>query len=547
MYSCLSKAENTFLKKVDANVGNLKHDYSDDEHYSHALETLGGAEYLQKNYPLVYELFETAKEKHLLCKYNNESASSSEDETGFSDSTKVNVISYDNLFVLSTMSADFVKIKPSIGISAKLIDKSNDQIVDVLNICGDDDIHKLDGEIKKLTSELISSNDREFSTVCDFFWMEVDEHGNPYMSSSTSKYNDFKVDGLSTIVSKLVVNDPIPKHTPDRKYVVVVYNRTAQVGDDYDYAFDNNKFSDKGKDYVKVYLPTSGTVTLTNDYIVLGLNESMGFALQITDLNNGVVNYYMNFDSIETTISADKRSLTWKFNDYWNNVLNVSNFNAKTTVNIYNKMEIDIQKVSTGMKMHIPVVFQSNGSPSQDPSFVISKPIMIQWGCLGKDTMILMADHTLKVVSEISIGDTILNENMEAIVVKDIYTGQEEQMVKIETTSGKKVLVSSGHPVVTKRGVIAARRLTAADEIKTVNGFEEILNLQMVDYNDTVYSLSFETENTLIGNDIVLGDFNMQQEVDTEEEPKEVIERSERCIKARNEFRKLMNELASMK
>ena len=146
-----------------------------------------------------------------------------------------------------------------------------------------------------------------------------------------------------------------------------------------------------------------------DDFEVLSLNKDMGYRLEIQDLNKGVVFYYAGVDTVTSSISTDKKSITWRFLDDWHNKLNVSNFGAKTTVNIYNRMGIDV-KHKLGMIMTIPVVFQSNGSESQDKSSVLSKPIMIQWGCLGKDTKVLMSDKTYKIVSEIKVGDLVLNE-----------------------------------------------------------------------------------------------------------------------------------------
>jgi hypothetical protein len=527
----------------------LLHDYSNESHYNYAVSTLGGLAYLKKNYPLVHDLFEDARKQHLLGPKKTTATDTPESEVGFSDSMRVDAITYDTTNVISTMSADFIKIKPTIAISANLKDKTTNQYVDVINICGDDDIHTLDGLIKKAVSELIHSDDREFETLCNFFWMEEQSDGTPVMASSTTKYNDFKVIGTKNIVQDFVVNDPIAKKKLSRDNVVVVYNRNAEVNDDYDYSYDNNKFNDKGSDWVKIYLPVSGTVTLVNDFIVLGLNEQMGFNLQITDLNNGVVNYYSNYDSIACNISDNKHSITWKFkgkdeDDYWNNYLNVSNFDAKTKVNIYCKIELNIQKVSTGMQMHIPVVFQSKGTPSGDKSCIISKPIMIQWGCLGKDTRILMADHTQKLVSEIKVGEFVLNDKQKPVQIKDIFYGNEEKMIQIITDDGKTALVSSGHPVCTDKGAFAAKNLTAGSKIQTVDGIKAISNLLYVDYNDRVYSLYFGTENNIFCNGILMGDFSAQQTVLEPNKPKEPIARSEKCIAARNQFRQLMNDLA---
>lgn len=540
MFKFLSSTQNMFLSEVVNNGGTLSHDYSNELHYKYALEVLGGKEHIKKNYPLVFKLFERAKENSELgikLKTNDDPALD-----GFSDSMKVRDISYDNQYIVSAMSAKYRADKPSIAISARLVDKSNENVVGTLNIYGEDDTDSLDGQIAKLASELISSDDKEFSTIADFYYMDEDEYGNPVVASCSTLYNDFKVEGTNTIVANFVVNKPTTEKNPSRDKVVIVYNREAQVHEDYDYAYDNNKYKQGDREMVKVYIPVTATVTLSDGFSVIGLNKDMGCVLQIEDLNKGVVNHYGGFDSIQTEINNNV--IKWTFPEYWQNALDVSNFGAKTTVNIYNKMELNIKKNSTGMFMHIPVVFQSKGSPSGDRSSIISKPIFIQWGCLGKNTKVLMPDKTYKEISEIKIGEMVLNEKMEEIKVTNIYSGEEEKMILIETTGNKKVLVTSGHPVCTMRGNIAAREINASDMIKTLNGFEEIYALQIVDYNDTVYNLCFEKENIIICDEIAVGDYAMQNNLKPSAEPKKAVTRSKECINARNQFKKLFDVLA---
>lgn len=540
MDAYISSIENKMINAVDKKIGVIEHDYGNSTHYEYMMNRLGGEAHIAERYPNLMHMIQRSKEKHLVVRQNRaDDVKMLKTRGGFSDSVKVDCINYDSIDLLSTAKADFIETKPIIAISAKLIDKSNDRIEDVINVYGEDDISRFQGIMKKLTSELVRSDDRDFKVVADFYWMNEDDNADATMASSTAVYDDIKVYGTSTIVANFVVNDPIPKHTPARDHVVVVYNREAQVGDDYDYSFNNNKEGD----WVKILLPTSGTVTVSDDFSVEGLNRDMGYRLEIEDLNKGVVFYYAGMDTVTSAISGDGKSITWRFLDDWNNKLNVSNFHAKTTVNIYNRMGLDVVH-RTGMKMTIPVVFQSKGSHSQDKSSILSKPVMIQWGCLGKDTRILMADNTYKPVSDIRIGDKVINERMESIEVRDIYIGPEEFMVNIETEKGKKILVTASHPVLTTRGMVAADRLTAKDKVITVDGEEELANLYMDRYDDKVYSLAFEEGNTIVGNGIHVGDFKHQQNINdamAEEVPRVW---SESCLLARNELKMLFDELA---
>ena len=133
---------------------------------------------------------------------------------------------------------------------------------------------------------------------------------------------------------------------------------------------------------------------------------------------------------------------------------------------------------------------------------------------------------------------------MESVKIRDIYTGSEEIMIFIESIKGKKISVTAGHPICTTRGFLAASQLNAGDKLITLDGEEEIVNLREVPYNNTVYSLAFEKESTIICEGIHVGDFSHQQNLKEVEVPKKAVKRSEACNLARKEFKMLFDELA---
>ncbi|MBN2239871.1 MAG: hypothetical protein JW712_08850 [Dehalococcoidales bacterium] len=549
MSNILSDIEYEFLLEVEKNGGALYHDYSNPLHYEYALSVLGGKSHLKKNHSTIFNLFEKTKENHIQANKNGVKLHE-QNEDGFSDSMKVRAIYFDDKNLISDISADHTKTRPSMAITAKIVDKTNERIEATVQNWGDE-IYSLLAEMEKQTSELVHSDDREFETIADFWWL--DDQNTVSTNGYTRKMRDFKVIGRNSIVENFVVNGPRVIKTPSRDHVVVVYNRSAQVGEDYDYSYDNSPQGNK----IDIYLPASATITLNPDWTILGLNRDMGFKLEIEDLNKGVVNYYGQggFDSIQTAINKNVITFTFqdtrypadpKFKEFWNNALDISNFHAKTTVDIYCQVELDI-KNSAGLQIHIPVVFQSINPQSGDKSIATSKKIMIQWGCVGKDTLIPMSDNTYKEISKINVGDVVRDELGESVSVVDTYSGHEDTITLLETSKQKKVLLTSGHPVSTKRGLIPVSALNAGDEIKTVDGFEVIKDLRTVDYNEKAYSLKFDDPHLIPCNGIICGDFAMQQEtlapsaVNTAPVPV----RSEECRKAKAGFHQLFKEIAA--
>ena len=536
-----STIKTNFLNEVEENKGSLRHDFTNPLHYEYVLASLGGKEFLQKNYPHLFNLFEKSKREQLTAKANGGMART-EDVNGFSAYEDIKYISLNSDNLQSGICANYPEQKPSIAFSGTLTEtlpNGIEHIVGMVNAYGEES-YILEDAITVPISELVESDDKIFKTAADIYHLDEKADNGLSLASCTKVYKDVKIIGKNNIVANFTVNAPIPIKTPSRDHVVVVYNREAYLEDN-DYSYNNGP--DPEKKLVPVFMPASATVTLTNDWQILRLDENIGHLLDLEDLNKGIVVNYSGYESCQ----INDNQITWTFKQDWQNKLNISNFQAGTTVQIYCKVGIYIKNKTTGMEMPIPLVFQSKITKSADKSFAVIKPIWIQWGCVGKDTLILMADHTPKKVADIKIGDLIFNENKEVVQVKNIYTGLEETMILLKTQSQKQVLVTDGHPVSTSRGILPARCLRASDRIKTADGYEDIIELHNQPYHDTVYSLAFEKENCIICNGMVLGDFGIQQTAKDPQEEPVPITRSEECIEVRKEFKKLMEELNSKK
>lgn len=129
---------------------------------------------------------------------------------------------------------------------------------------------------------------------------------------------------------------------------------------------------------------------------------------------------------------------------------------------------------------------------------------------LSKDTMILMADGSLKAIQDILIGDRVMSGNSPN-AIRDVMTGFEESLVVIKIDSGQELCITNGSFIETKDGVIPVGKLCISDFIKTVNGFMEVVDISEVKYNGRIYILSLEDacSPTYIANEIfIVGDMN---------------------------------------
>jgi hypothetical protein len=173
------------------------------------------------------------------------------------------------------------------------------------------------------------------------------------------------------------------------------------------------------------------------------------------------------------------------------------------------------------------------------PSSATIEPILIQWGCVAKGTMVATPDGA-RPVEMIRIGDLVIANDKPARVT-NILTGSEEQLVFAKTAGGKSIQASRTHIIHTVRGKVRAEDLNFADQLITKDGAELLTDLYLFDYGDKVYSLVFGEESVIICNGILTGDYAAQNSY----APPQVAETSPEDAMLIAEVQKLFKELGA--
>lgn len=130
--------------------------------------------------------------------------------------------------------------------------------------------------------------------------------------------------------------------------------------------------------------------------------------------------------------------------------------------------------------------------------------------CLEENTRILMADGTQKPIKDIKIGDRVMSDSGEALMVRNVWQGREEHMMCIEVKNGSKIILTDNHPVKTSVGIKRADTIDENDEIVMVHGEKyKISSISCIEYEDRVYNLDI-SGNFMIAEGIAVGDFEVQ-------------------------------------
>jgi hypothetical protein len=141
-------------------------------------------------------------------------------------------------------------------------------------------------------------------------------------------------------------------------------------------------------------------------------------------------------------------------------------------------------------------------------------PLKIMWGCLAKGTLILTTQSEIP-VEDIRIGDRLIAADGQIVTVRNVWTGEEADMVKV-SYEDQTILLTAHHPVyVISDGKTAVKRagaLTKPDTLAGRNKNYRITEIEIVPYNDTVYNLSLDGGNAFFANGILVGDMDTQND-----------------------------------
>lgn len=163
----------------------------------------------------------------------------------------------------------------------------------------------------------------------------------------------------------------------------------------------------------------------------------------------------------------------------------------------------------------IKLFVMDSHAPFEEAHWTKVPLIKLNWGCVGRDTNVLMADYTLRPIDQIKVGDQILGGTTKMPVrVTSVITGQEADLWCVQSAAGEKIHVTDDHPFVTKEGNKRAIELMEKDSVLMQDGSYSDMEYRYEEYyGDTVFNLELETDHFFVANGYVIGDQQIQGEV----------------------------------
>ncbi|GHU66979.1 hypothetical protein FACS189413_00920 [Bacteroidia bacterium] len=303
-------------------------------------------------------------------------------------------------------------------------------------------------------------------------------------------------------------------YTHDPNHIVISLFRRPQDSGDSDYVCNYGKDA-SNQPYIAI--PGKGVIRLGRSVIIEKPEDITDLYAYLESIDGG----FASVTSTQISISGSggfpitdgdiqyELATNWGMAIKQTGDLKPYNYNFMLSFNINYHLK-------SGGQQTLSFLVTSKSVPAQATATNLTYlilPLRIMWGCLAKGTLILTSRGEIP-IEAIKIGDTLTGrESNRVVTVRNIWTGDEADMVKVSYQGGN-ILLTTHHPVYTiaggKRQIKRASALMMSDILAGRNENYGITDIETVPYNDTVYNLSLDGDNGFFANGIFVGDMDTQ-------------------------------------
>ena len=368
-------------------------------------------------------------------------------------------------------------------------------------------------------------------------WEKLEDYGSPINTVQTKAYGDYKNveafftgyyldrDGnmidfsekLSAPNDLPVIKNEAPVSSTGRvsDTCVVCVNRTPSQQNQCVYGKDNNtnavKFPVKGNIAYSVPVKLDASRRPVGGAAVMYLVKNTGGGCIAWGPKDDTF-----FSDPQTVFSADKKNLNWNFAP--------ASFGEKQQCmdngNVIN-FTLRVTTFDDNMNM-MPGILTSTPPTVPGPNWQQVSTITLIVGCLAQGTLIEAADGRAMPVEDFQAeGEKVRTGTGAVLTVMGNTVGEEKDpMISITTEYGYNLMLTQGHPVVTRTaGIKLAKDLAINDVVLTREGAQKLTSVTRKPYKGKVYNLMLgisgepiTTDNTtFFANGILVGDLRMQE------------------------------------
>lgn len=315
-----------------------------------------------------------------------------------------------------------------------------------------------------------------------------------------SQVQRVSVHPVGSVQTDWSVEAPVKKN-PRNQFILVTYGRSAQGAEQPDYE-EREQLSPDGQSQ-ELLLECKGKITcgetIRNIYssgIILNTAHGMASSQEMK----------VSFSGSELTFSLPK---DWK--------AYVPTKRLCLTDAAYLSLTIGVQ-FANGENAALRLISADSGWAAQDGSShayhgsgseLKIHSLRLIWGCVAEDTQITMADGTMRRISELSQGDSVMSGDGSAAEIATVYSGPEKKLYVLELADGTRLRATDTHPVKTETGFVAMNRIAVGDSVqKQDSSMQRVVSLNTEEYSGKVYNLQLcGGKRNMYCNGILAGDF----------------------------------------
>lgn len=485
-------------KGVNTMLENLKNkryvplDFSNPQHEAYLTASFGGAEHMSREYPVLYGMLSHTKR---MAENGGENLAGPKTggAAGYTDRAHIHEIvlkdaaAEDNVgrCLYSKGCVSLVSIKPVVHVTLEIY-RNNKQIARSFRTGTNLQYLEIDCQV----DEGIAKDDTAYAVI-SCFWNEPD---------SDVLRGGFMKDTLDLesgkYVEDTICDNPRKKIAGEPNAILVSYGRGPAENVDYWYpAGQRDKAGNQ-----KVQLDVNGSVKLTGAVFDAYKSHEMS----MFSASKGVILY----QGAAPVCTKTENGFTWSYNPYWNDSIQSSVRYGQHLYEFDMRLEFTVTD-QEGKKwdQHIDV---SSLNSEDEKNTAIIKPLKLIWGCLGKDTLVRMADGSVRKISDIYMGERVATPEGNA-AVSQVWTGNEETIFHIKTENGQEILATGDHQFQSESGYVRVLDLTSDTVLLTDGGgTTRVLYCYEQPYHDTVYSLDLDAGKGFYAGGLISGTMERQ-------------------------------------
>ena len=514
------------------------------------MKYFGGERYLREKFPLMYK----AVQNSILCKSDTinpkeESGIGRQDifSTKLCDFTKSNTDAEKQTNMIMRSHFNYVNKKSAVIVENSVVDKTGK--VYGYNTYVFEECYKND--VEEQLEGILTDKDYELHGESVYTGFVQNEKGEIVIDYIHTEMDDSSiyVDSSGEVVKEVKLYDPVNKYKESAMTYILYGDRNGE-NVSYRYKDVPNPEVINNKKYARIWCPFKISVELQKyKFFENEPLSNVDFSVKLESSNpekygGGGISFNNDFKNIKTRLLNDNTVLEIEIPVDWNASLTVNDINIVIgSFDFRAEFKVNYELEIGGKICNRMTTIMAATQVILTPSCVYVDPIKIQWGCLGKES-ILKTESGKKSVAQIKPGDRILGVDGTFVMVKSVSTGYEKDIISFQVEGSDDILqLSEAHGIQTRRGIIPAGDLLAEDEVMTEEGsYQKLVYLAIDSYNDEVYNIETEGHAMFVASGIIVTDSecskNDNQDNETQVKlPEEFMEELRMWAKERSEKR----------